>query len=88
MTDYRAASEYHRGYVDGLAARDLRTYQLDDERREVAARLRALKIHGDGSHGNLSRVFAAVMGRPFPWTARACNEVVRRLVHLLTGDET
>lgn len=87
MTDYELASEYHRGYEDGLAARDIRTYQLDTERRKVAARLRALRFRGDGSHANFSRVFAAIMGRPFPWTRKAVKAVCDELARLLDGGE-
>lgn len=86
MNDFDKASEYHRGYADGLAARDLRTYQLDEDRREVAARLREIPFRENGSHANLSQVFAAIMGCPFAWNVAACQRVVRRLVWLLTGE--
>lgn len=86
-------SEYHRGYTDGLHARDTATWQLDQERREVVRALRDFNSEEIESWFEMQFwTLLTLLGiEKNAEECSNCNDIVRlrdRLIHLLGGDTT
>lgn len=82
-------SEYHRGFEDSKATRDADQWQLDRERKAVAARLQAVNPSElCGSHESLSAICKAVHEPMMGWTMGACESLRNRLIYLLGGETT
>lgn len=87
--ELKFAAEYHRGFEDGKAARDADQWQLDRERKAVAARLQVVNPSElCGSHESLSAICKAVHEPMMGWTMGACESLRNRLIYLLGGETT
>ena len=89
MTDLeqQLAAEYHRGYEDGLAAKEPKQLSDDLRRRITVNRLRNLKLKKDvDSHSHLSDIASCIMVPKFGWTFGACERLRRLLIRLLDGE--
>ena len=78
---------YERGYDSGKHALDVETWQLDQERYQVAHRLGQIDFSDEtGSHPWLAMVARAVRKPSHGWTMGACEKLRDELVRLLTGE--
>lgn len=80
-------SEYHRGFEDSKATKSADQWQLDIERKAVAARLRkVVPSEQHGSHEMLSAICTAISKPVMGWTVGAGELLRDQLIALMGGD--